>query len=314
MSNKIPKIVVIGGGTGAFTVLSGLRKYPVELSAIVSMADDGGSTGVLREEFGILPPGDVRRVLVAMSHSDRLLSDLFNYRFEEGGLRGHTFGNIMLTALERVTGSFEDAVDEAARILRVKGKVFPVTLDNVRLFAELEDGKVISGETNLDIPKHDGRIRVSRVWLKPEAKLNEKAGRAIQEANLVVIGPGDLYTSIIPNLLVRGMKEALKKSSAKKIFVVNLMTKWGETTGFSAADFLSSLEKYLGKNVLDYVVINNKRPPVDRARHYEKENAEFIELGNLPAKPIPVFGNYLRGRGFVRHDPEKLAKILVSLI
>lgn len=314
MSNKIPKIVVIGGGTGAFTVLSGLRKYPVELSAIVSMADDGGSTGVLREEFGILPPGDVRRVLVAMSHSDRLLSDLFNYRFEEGGLRGHTFGNIMLTALERVTGSFEDAVDEAARILRVKGKVFPVTLDNVRLFAELEDGKVISGETNLDIPKHDGRIRVSRVWLKPEAKLNEKAGRAIQEANLVVIGPGDLYTSIIPNLLVRGMKEALKKSSAKKIFVVNLMTKWGETTGFSAADFLSSLEKYLGKNVLDYVVINNKRPPVERARHYEKENAEFIEPGDLPAKPIPVFGNYLRGRGFVRHDPEKLAKILTSLL
>ena len=315
MPNKnASKIVVIGGGTGAFTVLSGLRKYPVELSAIVSMADDGGSTGVLREEFGILPPGDVRRVLVAMSHSDRLLSDLFNYRFEEGGLRGHTFGNIMLTALERVTGSFEDAVDEAARILRVRGKVFPVTLNNVRLFAELEDGKVISGETNLDIPKHDGRLKVSRVWLRPEAKLNEKARKAIQEADLVIIGPGDLYTSIIPNLLVFGMKEALKKSPAKKAFVVNLMTKWGETNGFTAADFLSALEKYLGRDVLDYIVVNKKRPASERARHYEKENAEFIEPGDLPVKPIPVFGDYLRGRGFVRHDPEKLAKILVSLI
>ncbi len=312
--NKIPKIVVIGGGTGVFTVLSGLRKYPVELSAIVSMADDGGSTGVLREEFGILPPGDVRRVLVAMSHSERLLSDLFNYRFEEGGLKGHSFGNIMLTALERITGSFEEAVDEAARILRVKGRVFPVTLDNVRLFAELEDGKIISGETNIDIPKHDGLLRVSRVWLKPEAKLNEKAGRAIQEADLIVIGPGDLYTSIIPNLLVRGMRDSLKHSHAKKAYIVNLMTKWGETAGFSAADFLTAVEKYLGDGVLDYVVVNNRRAPSERARHYEKENAEFIELGSLPSKPTPVLGDYLRGRGFVRHDPDKLAKILISLM
>lgn len=308
------KVVVIGGGTGVFTVLSGLRKHPVELSAIVSMADDGGSTGVLREEFGILPPGDVRRVLVAMSHSERLLSDLFNYRFEEGGLKGHTFGNIMLTALERITGSFEEAVDEAARILRVKGRVFPVTLDNVRLFAELEDGKIISGETNLDIPKHDGRLRVSRVWLEPRAKLNEKAGRAIQEADLVIIGPGDLYTSIIPNLLVRGMRDFLKHSRAKKVYVVNLMTKWGETAGFDAADFLTAVEKYLGKGVLDYIVVNDKRPPSERARHYEKENAEFIELGSLPSKPTPVLGDYLRGRGFVRHDPDKLAKILISLM
>jgi len=315
MPNKnASKIVVIGGGTGAFTVLSGLRKYPVELSAIVSMADDGGSTGVLREEFGILPPGDVRRVLVAMSHSDRLLSDLFNYRFEEGGLKGHTFGNIMLTALERVTGSFEDAVDEAGRILRVKGKVFPVTLDNVRLLAELEDGTVVRGETNIDIPRHDGRLRISKIWLEPQAQLNPKVVEAVEGADLVIIGPGDLYTSIVPNLLVSGMKEALKKSRAKKVYVTNLMTKWGETTGFTAADFLVVLEKHLGKRMLDYVVVNTKRPQSERAQHYEKENAEFVEPGNLPSHPIPVFGDYLRNRGFVRQDPERLAKVLMSLI
>ena len=295
-------------------MLSGLRKYPVELTAVVSMADDGGSTGVLREEFGILPPGDVRRVLVAMSHSERLLSDLFNYRFEEGGLKGHTFGNIMLTALERVTGSFEDAVDEAGRILRVKGKVFPVTLDNVRLLAELEDGTVVRGETNIDIPRHDGRLRISKIWLEPQAQLNPKVVEAVEGADLVIIGPGDLYTSIVPNLLVSGMKEALKKSRAKKVYVTNLMTKWGETTGFTAADFLVVLEKHLGKRMLDYVVVNTKRPQSERAQHYEKENAEFVEPGNLPSHPIPVFGDYLRNRGFVRQDPERLAKVLMSLI
>ncbi len=314
VDKRNPKIVVVGGGTGVFTVLSGLRKYPVELSAIVSMADDGGSTGVLREEFGILPPGDVRRVLVAMSHSERLLSDLFNYRFEEGGLRGHTFGNIMLTALERLTGSFEEAVDEAAKILRVKGRVFPVTLDNVRLCAELEDGTLVRGETNIDIPRHDGFLKIARIWLEPEAKLNTKAESAIKNADMIIVGPGDLYTSIVPNLLVRGMPEALKNSSSKKVYVVNLMTKWGETNGFTAADFLSTLEKYLGKNVLNCIVINNKRPSLVRTKQYEKENAKFIEAGNLPSKPVPVFGDYLRSRGFVRHDPDKLAKILVSLI
>lgn len=310
-----PRIVVIGGGTGVFTVLSGLRKYSLDLSAVVSMADDGGSTGVLREEFGVLPPGDIRRVLVAMAHADnRLLSELFNYRFAEGGLKGHAFGNIMLTALTRLTGSFEDAIYEASRILRVRGTVIPVTLDNVRLCAKLENGTVIRGETNIDIPKHDGRLRIKKLWLDPVARLNKKAHKAILAADMVVIGPGDLYTSILPNLVVGGMREAIQKSKAKKVYVVNLMTKWGETNGFSAADFVHAVEGRLGKGVFHYALINSKRPTLQRLRHYEKESAEFVIAGDLPRKPMAVFGDFLRHRGFVRHDPEKLAKVLVSLL
>jgi len=307
--------VVIGGGTGVFTVLSGLRKYPVELTAVVSMADDGGSTGILREEFGILPPGDVRRGLLALSHpKDRILGDLFSYRFEEGGFKGHSFGNIMLTALERITGSFEEAIEEAGRMLGACGNVVPVTLDNVRLLAELENGLVIHGETNLDIPQHDGQVRIKRVWLEPKARLNPRARSAIAAADLVVIGPGDLYTSIIPNLAVAGVPRAIRESKAKKIYVVNLMTKWGETYGFCASDFIAASERYLGKGTLDYALVNTKHPSPERRRLYEKESAEFVAPGTLGKRPVPVYGDFLRRRGFVRHDPERLAQTIVSLL
>jgi len=312
---KKSKIVVIGGGTGVFTVLSGLKKYPLDLAAVVSMADDGGSTGTLREEFGILPPGDIRRALVAMSHSDnRLLSDLFNYRFEQGGLRGHAFGNILITALERVTGSFEEAVEEAGRILGVGGAVLPVTLSSVKLCARLQDGSIVRGETNIDIPKHDGGLRIKKIWLEPKATLNNKARQAILSADLLVIGPGDLYTSIVPNLIVEGAKEAIKKSKAKKVYVANLMTKWGETHSFAAKDFIQAVESYVGRGVLDYVIINTKRPSSQRLKHYESEFSQFVGTQNLLSKPVPVFGDFLRRQGFVRHDPDRLAEVLVSLL
>ncbi len=314
-NNQKPKIVVIGGGTGVFTVLSGLRNFPVDLAAVVSMADDGGSSGVLREEFGILPPGDVRRVLVALARSDdRVLSDLFNYRFDQGGLRGHNFGNIMLTALERICGSFTEAVKEAARILGVQGQVLPVTVDNVRLCAELENKTIVRGETNIDIPRHDASLKIKRVFLEPKARVNKEAKQVILDANLIVLGPGDLYTSVIPNLLVGGVAEAIRKSRAKKVYVINLMTKWGETNGFRARDFVGILEKYIGKEVLNFAVINTKKPSVDRLQHYEKESAEFVEVDGLSSRPVPIFGDFLRHRGFVRHDPEKLAKVLISLL
>ena len=310
-----PKIVVIGGGTGVFTVLSGLKNYPVDLTAIISMSDDGGSTGALREEFGILPPGDVRRALVALAHTDnRLLSDLFNYRFEEGQLKGHAFGNIMLTALERMTGNFESALDEAGRILNVQGRVIPVTLDNIRLCAELEDGQIIKGETNIDIPKHNPNLKIKKVWLSPKAKGNKRAIEIIRTANLIVLGPGDLFTSVIPNLLVEGIPEAIKKSSGKKAYVVSSMTKAGETSGFSAKNFLDAIETHLGKNILDYVIVNNKYPSPSRLKEYDAEGKEMVRAGELPLHPIPIFGDFIRKSGFVRHDPEKLAKVLVSLI
>ncbi|MDO8504712.1 MAG: YvcK family protein [Candidatus Liptonbacteria bacterium] len=316
--NKKPKIVVVGGGTGVFTVLTGLRGYPAELSAIATMADDGGSTGMLREDFGILPPGDVRRALVALSKTeDKILSALFTYRFEEGtGLHGHSFGNLMLTALERLVGSFEGAIEAASKILGVEGSVIPVSLAPGKLFAELEDGQIIKGEANIDIPSHDGKLRIERIWLEPKLKLNPSAKKAILGADLVVIGPGDLYTSLLPNILVGGMPEALKKTKAKIAYVTNLMTKFGETNNFEATDFLEAVEKHVGPGVLDYVVANNERPSPARLRAYVKERASLVELErkNFSANPLLVSAPLIRAKGFIRHDPEKLARVLWELV
>lgn len=315
------KIVVIGGGTGVFTVLSGLRNYFKNLTAVVTMADDGGSTGMLREEFGILPPGDVRRALIALSNSDnKILSELFNYRFREGsGLRGHNFGNLMLTALERITGSFEKAIEQSGKILSAEGRVVPVTLDNIRLVAELDNGKVVQGETNIDIPKHDGRVKIKKVWLSPQAEINPAAREAILKADAVIVGPGDLYTSLIPNLLVRGMKEALKKTKGNVIYFVNLMTKFGETNGFRASDFYRTVESYVGRGAIDYVVANNKMPKPARLRPYVFEKAEFVELDREAdiwkrERPVLFVSDMTRSSGMMRHDPEKVAKIIRKLL
>lgn len=318
--NKDKKIAVIGGGTGTYTVLSALREHPVYLSAIVSMADDGGSTGVLREEFGTLPTGDVRRALVALSnHPEDLLAKLFNYRFSEGGVSGHNFGNLIITALERICGDFEKALEEASRILSVeRGEVIPVTLSKVRLFAKLEDDSIIKGEANIDIPKHDGDLKIENVWLEPKAKANNKAVKAIKDADLIVIGPGDLYTSIIPNFLVRGIPEAVRQSKAKKIYICNLMTKYGETHGFVAKDFVSSLETYIGDGVVDGVVFNNQKPAKTIFKRYYKEKAFFVDpffSKSLGAKkPKVVKADLLRKGNFIRHDHKKLADAILKFI
>ena len=310
------KVVTIGGGTGTFVVLSGLKNYPVKISAIVSMADDGGSTGILREEFGMLPPGDIRRALVALSQQTPLLAKLFSYRFFRGSFKGHSFGNLLLTVLTKLKGGFEKAVEEAGKILHIKGEVIPVTLDNAKLYAQLEDGEVIKGETNIDIPKHNGKLRIEKVWLKPLCRANPKAISAIKIADLIILGPGDLYTSTIPNLLVKGMPEAIRKSRAKRIFVCNLMTKFGETTGFMAEDFVSALESYLGKNVLNYVLLNNRKPSSLRLKKYAKEKAELVRYKkeDFQGKNYKVIeGDFLREKGFIRHSSQKLAKILTKL-
>lgn len=318
--SKEKRIVVIGGGTGTYTVLSALKDKPVYLSAIVSMADDGGSTGILREEFGILPTGDVRRALVALSrHPDELLAKLFNYRFREGGLNGHNLGNLILTALERISGNFEKALSDASRLLAVeKGEVIPVTLSNVRLMAELENGVTIRGETNIDIPKHDGELAINKIWLSPEAKANPKALRAIRQADLVIMGPGDIYTSIIPNLLARGVSEAIAQSKAKKIFVCNLMTKYGETHGFVANDFVSTLENYLGKEVLDAVILNNQKPHEEILKRYRKERAYYVDpffaKSASVRKPKVVKTGLIRKGDLARHDHEKLANSILKLV
>lgn len=311
-------VVVVGGGTGVFTVLSGLKTFPYTLTAIVSMADDGGSTGVLREEFGVLPPGDIRRALVALSGSDdKIMSELFNYRFNEGStLKGHSLGNLLLTALERITGSFNNAVKEAVKILNVEGNVIPVTLDNTRLCAELEDGKVIYGEANIDVPKHNGDLKIKRVFLEPKVKANPEALEAIVNADVVILGPGDVYTSILPNLAVIGVVDALKKTRGKVVYIVNIMTKYGETNHFKASDFFRVMQEQVGEDIIDYVVVNTQIPKNGVLTRYEEEKDEpvIFDKQNFNGKAKIVTGNFLRKGQFLRHDPAKLAKTLSGII
>lgn len=310
------KIVTIGGGTGSFVLLSGLKKYTKNLTAIVTMADSGGSAGILRDELGILPPGDIRRCLVALSSSPKILLDLFNYRFSTGHLAGDSFGNLFLAALSEISGSFEKAVALASEILKIQGKVIPVTLDKTTLYAQLENSQIIKGEENIDRPKHNPELKIKKVYLKPKALANCRALQAIKEADLVIIGPGDLYTSIIPNLLVEGIVKAIKNSKARKIYLVNLMTKYGETNNFQVHNFIEETEKYLGKEIINYVIYNNKRPASRLLEKYEKEKKYFVEwdekkLENRKFKAISV--DVISSKNLVRHQPDKLAKVIFDL-
>ncbi len=316
-NKKFKKIVVIGGGTGIFSVLSGIKKYPVNLSAIITMADDGGSTGILREEFGILPPGDIRRALIALSSTDqKILAELFNYRFEQGrGIKGHSFGNLFLAALERLSGDFEKAIEQAKKILGVKGNIIPVTLSRCRLAATLVNGKTIYGETNIDIPKHNGDIPIKNIRLFPKAKANKKAVNAILDADAIIIGPGDIYTSILPNLIIKEISSAIKKSKAKKIYIANLMTKFGETNGFKASDFINAVEKFAG--TIDYIFLNSKKISKNILAAYKEKKSEPVEIDmdNLKfVRSIIVAKNFMRQGKFIRHDPEKIAKAIMKLV
>lgn len=324
---KLLKLVTIGGGTGSYASLMGLKKHPLKLTAIVNMIDDGGSSGRLRDELGVLPPGDVRQCLVALSESSRLLRELFSYRFEEGNLKGHSFGNIFLSTLEKQTGSMKKAISEIGKILNIKGQVVPVTFTKSNLCVDLTDGKTIVGETHIDVlEKMEKRAAIAKAYLKPKALLNDDAKNAILEADYILIGPGDLYTSIIPNLLVTNLPAVIKKSKAKKIYVLNLMTKYGQTTKYKASDHIKTLEEYLGKGILDYVLINSKRPKKQVLGWYEEYGEHPVE-DNLKDTLYKVIrkdlikdvviaksvGDQLR-RSIIRHDSKKLAQEVMNLI
>ena len=315
------KIVVMGGGTGNFTVLRGLKKHAVDLSAIVSMADDGGSTGILRDELGVLPPGDVRQCLVALSDSSRLMRSLMNYRFENGGLGGHSLGNLILSALEKVTGSFERAVEEMGRILYIKGKVIPVTTHQVRLKMILKDRKLLEGEKEIYL-SHEIDKGYSKIYLEPFPKPNPHALSEITNADLVVIGPGGLHTSIIPNLLVDGVSKALMESQAKKIFICNLMNRRGQTTGYKVSDYLKEIVHYLGRDVFDYILVNNQNPDPALIERYAEEG-ELVEndiddprtisanlLGELTEKRK---GDIMR-RSLIRHNSTQVTKEIMNIV
>ena len=291
MEKNKQKIVVIGGGSGNFMVLSGLVKHPVDLTAIVTMSDDGGSTGVLRDELGVLPPGDVRQCLVALSQDSTILRDLFNYRFSDGGLEGHSFGNIFISALEKITGGFDRAVVEASRILRIKGYVLPVTLKSTRLVIDLKSGEQIIGEKNIE-KYRDGFNNVKKIYLRPAPELNPKILKAIREADKIVISPGDLYTSLVPNFLVKGLSGAIAKSKSKVIYVVNLMTELGQTDNFSSADYISELERYIGKGIIKYAIFNKESPKSGLLKKYCRIGEKAVEKGDISKLPEVKFLDY----------------------
>lgn len=307
-------ITTIGGGTGTFNVLSGLgRNRQLNLAAIVSVADSGGSTGELRDEFGILPPGDVRRAIVALADDTEVVRRLFEYRFKEGKrIAGHTVGNLLLTALTDIVGDFERGIEELADMFDVHGKVIPVTLDNVSLAVTLENGEQIVGETHIDVPRHDTTIPIREAFLLGGGRLNPRAREAIENSDYVIIGPGDLYTSIIPNLLCTGMVEALRNTTARIIYVCNIMTKHGETDGFCVEDFVRVLEQYLGEGTIDYLLVNNGELRSSLLRKYEEEGKIPVRLHDrqsLVQKGIKIIErDFTSDTDYIRHDPRKLAR------
>jgi uncharacterized cofD-like protein len=325
------RIVTIGGGTGSFTLLSGLKKHPVDITAIISMADDGGSTGRLRDELGVLPPGDIRQCLVALSDSSDLVRELFNYRFDQGGLRGHSFGNLFLSAMERISGTMEQAINEAATVLNVHGEVIPVTLDNARLLMKLRTGKIIRGENAIDCVTTLQRDGVKKLYYDKRVHANPRAIKRLMSADVIVIGPGDLYTSLLPSLIVPGIAHALQRTKATIIFVTNLTNKRGVTSGFTIVDYIDAIHHAIGKCIIDFVLVNTKKPSLWVMHKYARQEGKdfLVTIGTLPAQRSYkiVRGDLLskhiartepldaiaRTRSLIRHDSTKLAQTIMTV-
>jgi uncharacterized cofD-like protein len=338
------KIVSVGGGTGLSTLLSGLKTYVGKesasknnlhvnwietLTAVVTVTDDGGSSGRLREEFQILPPGDIRNCIVALAEDEHLLTRLFQYRFEsEGDLSGHSFGNLFLAALAGITGDFLEAIKVSSEVLAIKGRIFPSTVQDVALVAEMEDGRVVRGETNIV----ESRSRIKRLRLSNEVcRPLPETLEAIKHADIITIGPGSLYTSIIPNLLVDGIVDSMRDSAALKLYICNIMTQPGETDGFDVEDHLRILFEYSPNLDIDYVLVNTASISPDLREKYLAEGAEQVELDSLEGcrvagelqtilethqgpRPLRFLcRDMLYEDGLVRHDPDKIARLLLDI-
>lgn len=322
------KITVIGGGTGSFVVLRGLKNYPVDLTAIINVTDSGGSTGRLRSEFGFLPVGDLRQCLAALADdSDDTLIKLLTYRFDRGrGLTGHNLGNLILTGLRDLYGSEPKALEKASSIFRITGRVLPVSLSQATLGAVYENGKKVLGEHAIDQPEFGGGLRIKKVFLRPEINVYKGAVNAITDCDMIVLGPGDIYTSTIPCLLVGGVKKAIKKSKAKICYVVNLMNRYSQTHNFKVSDYLREIERYTGRRV-DVVVVNTSKIPKRVMGSYLAEKATIPDddLKNGDGLTV-VRGGFARRsvitkdsgddlfRSFLRHDEDKLARALIKIL
>jgi uncharacterized cofD-like protein len=308
LKGRGPRIVTIGGGTGLSSLLRGLKTYTSNLSAIVTVADDGGSSGRLRDEYRILPPGDFRQCLIALADAEPLMKQLFDHRFKEGSLDGHSFGNLFIMAMADVTGDFEHALRESGKVLAVKGTIFPSTLQDVTLVASI-NGSTVEGESK--IPKQNAPI--SHVFLKPDgAQANPEATQAILNAELVIIGPGSLYTSILPNLLVEGMVEAIKASPALKVYICNLAAQPGETDGYCVDDYLRVIREHVGSNIFDFVLVNSNHSHLPTGGQSQvifkaEDTAKHPEVRFIPADVVNV-------RIPSHHDPDKLARTIMRRV
>lgn len=310
------RVVIMGGGTGLSTLLRGLKKFPLDLTAVVTVADDGGSSGRLRDDLDIPPPGDIRNVMAALSDAEPLVAEMFQYRFKHSlDLDGHSLGNLMLAALTDITGDFSHAVREMSRVLNVNGTVLPAANQLVTLHAEFEDGTIVSGESK--IPAYLQPIK--RVFLEPrDVKTLPDTIAAIERADTIIIGPGSLYTSILPNLLVKDIKKALMASSAKKIYICNLMTQAGETYGYSASDHVQALYDHVGQPFLDAILVDKIQVPDVVAERYKKERAKPVEFDEqrLQEMGLQVFKEDITNifGEAVRHEPMKVAEWLFEYV
>jgi uncharacterized cofD-like protein len=314
------KILAIGGGTGLPIALEGLKTYSENLTAIVTVTDSGRSSGVIREQYGILPPGDVRNCLVALSETEEQEKDLyqlFQYRFNKGSLNGMSLGNLLMAALTDITGSFDQAIKKASKILTIKGRVLPSTLTSTHICAELKDGSVVEEEFNVRSPR---KAPIERVFLKSnDVECPPDAISEIEKADIIVIGPGSLYTSVISNLLVGGIKAALQRTKAVKIYLCNIVTQPGQTDNYTASDHIKAIIKYLGEGILDYVLVNNNFPREEIIEKYRKQDADIVALdenlekNNVAIEVTDLIENIEQKRvlwekqDLIRHDPEKLA-------
>lgn len=316
---KGPKIVVIGGGTGLSTMLRGLKHYTSNITAIVTVADDGGSSGVLRETLGILPPGDIRNCLLALADTEPVMEELLQYRFNDGMLKGQSFGNLFIAAMNGISDNFEEAIKKMSDVLAVTGRVLPVTLADIKLYAELENGAIIEGESNISKREVHQDVRIKRVYIEPSGvtPLHE-AVSAIDEADAIILGPGSLYTSIIPNLLVDDIIRHIENSDALKIYVSNIMTQPGETTGYSVYDHIEAILNLSGRRIIDHVIINNGRIPEWLYGKYIEDGASEVaaDKERITGKGIDIVEDNLVYiyKNLVRHNSRKLAHIIMEII
>ncbi len=314
-----PRVVAFGGGTGLSTILRGLKKYTSRLTAVVTVGDDGGSSGVLREDLGILPPGDIRNCILALADDENVMQSLFNYRFDKGGLKGHSFGNLFLAAMDGISADFYDAVKRTSDVLQISGRVLPVTLDDMTLVGELENGRRFEGESELPKAAINYKSPIARVSLKNPAEALPETVEAILEADIIILGPGSLYTSVIPHLLVDGIEEAMMKSRARKYFVGNIMTQPGETIGYSQTDHIRAIEKHqrfydAAHPLFSYVIANQSDFDKNIIKRYQQMGSRPVTMGNkLDGYTYIVDEFAVQEGGKVRHDADYLAQKIFKL-